>query len=334
MQKLENSTAEEVALAPLRGGPGLAFGTINPAGAYLESLGSEVSRRVMKTPLNAAARMINPSLTMSDAWRGVTWELLTAPVVRVILSHSEGSPASRNKMLSALKGVARMAWEMRLLDTEELERIRAIKGDSGTRELRGRCIPDGEVFGLLRACSRDGSPAGVRDAAMISLAAVCGARRAEIASLSLSGLSREEDGDFALRVIGKGNRERTLFVQGNARKALEDWLTVRGEEPGAIFCRIRRGGAISPSEFVTPMALDKVLGKRSEEAKIGKVQWHDFRRTTASGLLDAGADIATVAGILGHANVQTTARYDRRGERAKRKAAGLLTVPYFGRNPV
>ena len=56
----------------------------------------------------------------------------------------------------------------------------------------------------------------------------------------------------------------------------------------------------------------------------------DFQRTFISELLDNGADIASVAKLARHSNVTTTARDDRRGDRAAELAAGFLSVPYVG----
>ena len=71
-------------------------------------------------------------------------------------------------------------------------------------------------------------------------------------------------------------------------------------------------------------AIYNMLVKRAEQASVSHFSPHDLRRTLAGDLLDAGADIVTVQKILAHANVQTTARYDRRPEQTKRKAASLI----------
>jgi site-specific recombinase XerD len=308
---------------------------LNPARVYLASLGNDLSRRSMITSLNRAASIIDPSLAGSDAWSGIPWERLNAASVRAVMAKATGSPATRNKVLAALKGVARSAWETRQLDTEELLRIRSIKGDCGSRELAGRFVPLGEVTALLLACAADKSAAGARDAAMFSIALSTGARRAELASISLENIeSVESEGRYQIRIIGKRNKERTLYVSGNAGRAVADWLAIRtapGCNCGPLFCAIRKGGTVLKENGLTTTALDKLLIKRSRAAGLTAVTYHDFRRTTASNLLDAGADIAVVAGILGHSNVQTTARYDRRGERARVSASEMLSVPYFKR---
>ena len=54
---------------------------------------------------------------------------------------------------------------------------------------------------------------------------------------------------------------------------------------------------------------------------------HDLRHSFVSDLLDAGVDLSTAQRLASHASTQTTARYDRRGEAAKRAADERLVIP-------
>jgi integrase len=74
------------------------------------------------------------------------------------------------------------------------------------------------------------------------------------------------------------------------------------------------------------------LQVRAEQAVVHDFSPHDMRRTCISNLLDSSADLVTVAELAGHASVTTTAKYDRRGEAAKRAAMLKMSIPHVSRH--
>ncbi len=295
----------------------------NPAGLYLASL-LPSGRVVMAGALNIIARDF---LGFKNA-REVPWAQLRYEHVQAIRTKlgERYKPATANRYLSAVKGVLREAWRLGEYPGEELEKVRDVRSVPGAAVPAGRALSKGELKALMDGCS-DGTPVGIRDAAVIALGYGAGLRRTEISGLSVEDI-RTEGAGMVVRVVGKGAKERLVYLDNGAMEAIADYIEARSGVPGALLWSARKGGRLNDGAGMSDEAVAVILKKCAARAGVGKLSPHDLRRSFVSDLLDAGVDIATVAAMAGHSRVTTTQRYDRRGEEAKRKAAGTLHVPY------
>lgn len=297
----------------------------HPAAVYLARL-APGSRRTMREALNTIAGLLTSNRCDIETldWSALRYQHTAA--IRAILADLYAA-ATANKMLAALRGVLREAWRLGQMTAEDYHRAADLPAIRGTTPPRGRALSQEELSGLFERCAADRTAAGFRDAALLGILYGCGLRRSEVVALDLGDYAACE-GAVQVR-SGKGNKARTSYASAGSRSALEGWLTVRGASPGPLFCPVNKSGKITVRRL-SDQAVRKILLKRAVEAGVAQFSPHDLRRTMIGDLLDAGADISTVQRLAGHANVTTTARYDRRGEATKRKAANLLNVPHKG----
>lgn len=226
----------------------------------------------------------------------------------------------------------RESWLLGYLNEDEYRRvaqIAPIRGHQDTTEedLAGRALTTKEIQSILRACVLDKTCAGPRDLGVIALGYGLGLRRVEISRAQIADYDQHKQ---VLTVRGKGNKLRTLPIEGGARQALEKWLAIRGDESGLLFYGINKAGQMHTKSLNT-QSIHNLFKKRTDQAEVANTAFHDLRRTFVSDLLEQGVDVAMVAKLAGHANPTTTARYDRRTmerRRASIKKIGLR-LPSF-----
>lgn len=320
----------------------------NPVLVYLGRLASAHSRRTMGRALDTLADWLTGGLpdAPDEAGRrlpgakaallGAAWGQLRYPHTARLRAEllERYSASTANTYLSALRGVLKEAWRLGYLSAEDYQRAVDLPTVRAESLPAGRDLAAGEVKALLGACLDDRNvTAGVRDAAVIAVL-YAGARRAEAAALQVDDYD-PASGRLTIRG-GKGRKERTTYVDPGGQLALEDWLALRGKEAGPLFLRVRQTGAIERADGrpLTAQAIYNLLRKRGQQAGLADFSPHDFRRTVIGDLLEAGVDIVTVARMMGHADVKTTRRYDRRPEGVKQAAASKLRLPYRRRRAV
>ncbi len=172
------------------------------------------------------------------------------------------------------------------------------------RRLPPEVLTDDEVCALMRACGRY-APTGLRNRAVIAVLYRAGLRINEALSVYPKDLELD---DGSVRVLnGKGGRSRTVGLDPGAAAIIERWLDARsrlglvGRHP--VFCTLR--GRPMADAYVRVML--KRLAARAGIEK--RVHAHGLRHTHAAQLRAEGVDIAIISRQLGHASINTTARY-------------------------
>lgn len=291
-----------------------------PALMYLGSLHSENSRRTMTSALNLFARWGGAADFTLVEWAKMT-PVIVAAFIKSQLDQGK-SAVSVNLYLCALKGVAKAAWQLTWLDHDSLDRIRSIKQARVVRLPVGRSLSRSESRALLSSI-RGTDPISVRDRTILTLFLGCGLRRAEICGIQMDKVDLRSG---TIRLIGKGNKERKAFVTGSMLDTLDDWIELRSEAPGYLFAKFTKTHRLLIDRPLHPSSIDRLVRKYCEAADIDPVTPHDLRRTFATRLIDKNVDIVTVKNLMGHANISTTALYDRRGEDTMRRAADLVDL--------
>lgn len=154
-----------------------------------------------------------------------------------------------------------------------------------------------------------------RDLCIITLFLNCGLRISEMVGLNISDVRGDR-----LRVLGKGNKERIVFLNAACLNAIDDWLAVRSKsgaaDPYAMFITRKH-------TRITKDGIHYMLKKRFLAAGLDSTKYsaHKLRHTAATLMLQNGVDVRTLQEVLGHEHLNTTQIYTHVDSDSLRTAA-------------
>ena len=149
-----------------------------------------------------------------------------------------------------------------------------------------------EMERIRKACG------SIRDLALVDFLYCTGCRVSEVSRLDIVDIDFDRMGCI---VLGKGNKERKVYLTEVAAIHLQEYLQGRKDSCDALFMgkgkRLKKNG------------IEAIIKKLGEKAGVENAHPHRYRRTLATNLLDRGMNIQDVAAILGHADLKTTQVY-------------------------
>lgn len=141
----------------------------------------------------------------------------------------------------------------------------------------------------------------IRDLAIIDLLASTGMRIGELTNLNRSDINFEER---ECVVLGKGNKERTVYFDARTKRHLIQYLQSRKDSAEALFCHLNGKG-----KRLSKGAIETRIKRLGTGIQIARAYPHKFRRTVATVAIYKGMPIEQVQKLLGHARIDTTMHY-------------------------
>jgi len=152
---------------------------------------------------------------------------------------------------------------------------------------------------LIDTCRTD-NLLDARDRALFMFLLDTGARAFEVCAVDIDDVDLLQ-GTVAIRK-GKGGKPRLVCIGKKTRKAIRQYLRIRGGTNRAVW--VTKDG-----ERLTYWGLNQILRRRAARAGIDKPGLHDFRRAFALNCLRAGLDVYSLQRLMGHADLQVLRRY-------------------------
>ncbi len=221
------------------------------------------------------------------------------------LTQTKGNSATtRNRKLSALRTFFKYLMRTNRLEHNPTEQIQGPK----KRTTLPKYLTLDQSISFLDKVSRSDSPTKKRDYAILTLFLNCGMRLSELTGINLTDISQ----DFrTIRVLGKGNKERMVYLNDACRDALTDYLTERLDGTPA---KMRQKALFLSSRLqrISNKTVQWMVYKYLDEAGLHTpgMSVHKLRHTAATLMYQTGkVDVRVLKEILGHEQLNTTQIY-------------------------
>lgn len=232
-----------------------------------------------------------------------TFNDLTLEVLRSWLAQAlrEGkSRATLARRTAAIRALSTWAVQQGFMEKDVAARLVHPK----TQRSLPHVLNEAQAQAVVTHVPTPEGPERLRDIAMLELLYASGMRVAELCGLDLGDIQINRR---TARVLGKGNKERTVPFGEPAAEALDRWITGgRGELAAAgeraLFVGVR-------GKRIDPRQVRRVVQRSAQANGAGELSPHGIRHSAATHVLEGGADLRIVQDMLGHSSLQTTQIY-------------------------